>query len=251
MATELEDATAAIEALVAAIAALDVIDLSPVLGPDVPRFATHPEIQIVERTRTIPLHGFGMQTLILPEHVGPHVDAPAHVLADRPEATVDTLAPTALWGRAVKVDLSGRDLQAGELVDVDELLDAAGAAIREGDVVLIDFGWSRHLQPGGRGAAWWGLNTPGLTERACRALRDLGVRAVCSDSSTCDCSVVDGEMVAAYGHAEHFLPNDISIVECLDGLARVPAISYFAATPLRILHGSGSPLRPIALVPRG
>jgi kynurenine formamidase len=59
----------------------------------------------------------------------------------------------------VVVDVSDRDWKAGDLLDLDDLMDVApnsGARIREGDVVLVNFGWSRHLRdrgPAGRGAS--------------------------------------------------------------------------------------------------
>jgi kynurenine formamidase len=102
--------------------------LSPTLRSAMPRFFAHPEVHIIDDARLIERDRYRLQTLVLPEHVGPHVDAPAHVVAERPEATVDTLDVTALWGRAVGV--------AAE----------SGARIRENDVVLVNFGWSRHLR---------------------------------------------------------------------------------------------------------
>lgn len=245
--------SAEIEALIAAIGDLDVVDLSPTMRSRMPGFFTHPELHVLAQTRTMERDDYRLQTLIMPEHVGAHVDAPAHVLAGRPEATVDTFAPTALWGRAVVVDVSERDWAPGDLLDVDDFMAAAArreAKVREADVVLVNFGWDRHLQPGGRGAGYWSTNAPGFTEALCRELRDLGVRAVGSDSATCDSAWVKREMICAFGHVEYFLPNDIPIIECLDGLGRLPGIAYFAALPLKIAGGSGSPLRPIAFAPR-
>jgi kynurenine formamidase len=244
----------AIEALVAALADLEAVDLSPTFRSHMPKGDAHPELQIVQRARTIEEDGYFLQTLILPEHVGAHVDAPAHMLAERSDATIDNVAVTALWGRAVCVDLSDRAWQPGELVGVDDFMRAAsrrGATIGEADVVLVNFGWNRHLEEGGLGPAYWGANTPGFTEELCRELRDLGVRAVSSDSPACDCALVDGRPESAFGHLEYFLPNDIYILECLQNLERLPAQVYFAALPLKIEGGSGSPLRPIAFVPRG
>ena len=97
---------------------------------------------------------------------------------------------------------------------------------------------------------FWSANAPGFTEELCRELRDLGVRAVGSDSPTCDMAWVDGEPTAAFGHLEHFLPNDIYILENLENVGRLPGIAYLAALPLKIEGGSGSPIRPVAFVPR-
>jgi kynurenine formamidase len=242
-----------VEALAAAVDGLEAVDLSPVLRSHMPRFFAHPEFHVVRDARTIERDMYRLQTLILPEHVGCHVDAPAHVQAERPEATIDTVAPTALWGRAVVVDVSDRDWQPGQLFALDDFVEVAadrGATVREGDVVLVNFGWDRHLRDDGAGVAFWSENAPGFTEELCRELRDLGVRAVGSDSPTCDMAWVDGEPTAAFGHLEHFLPNDIYILENLEALGRLPGVVYFAALPLKIEGGSGSPLRPVAFVPK-
>jgi arylformamidase len=247
------DSPGAIDALVAALDGLEAVDLSPTLRSNMPRFFAHPEFHIIDDARLIERDQYRLQTLVLPEHVGPHMDVPAHVVAERPEATVDTVAPTALWGRAVVVDVSDRDWQAGQLLGLDDLMRVAadsGATIREGDVVLVNFGWNRHLRDGGAGVAWWSSNAPGFTEDLCRELHDLGVRAVGSDDPTCDMAWVESEPTAAFGHLEYFLPRDIYILENLESLGGLPPVVYFAALPLKIANGTGSPLRPGAFVPK-
>jgi len=53
-----------------------------------------------------------------------------------------------------------------------------------------------------------------------------------------------------YSNMPHW-PNGIFIIEGLYNLAQVPTTFYFMAFPLKIKGGSGSPLRPIALFPKG
>ncbi len=253
MASSMDSSVEAVDALVAALDGLEAVDLSPTLRSAMPRFFAHPEFHIIDDARLIDRDRYRLQTLVLPEHVGPHVDAPAHVVAERPEATVDTLDVTALWGRAVVVDVSDRDWKAGDLLELDDLMSVAadgGAKIREGDVVLVNFGWNRHLRDGGPGVQWWSSNAPGFTEDLCRELHDLGVRAVGSDDPTCDMGWVDAEPTAAFGHLEYFLPKDIYILENLENLGGLPPVVYFAALPLKIDNGTGSPLRPVAFVPK-
>jgi kynurenine formamidase len=98
---------------------------------------------------------------------------------------------------------------------------------------------------------WWSSNAPGFTEDLCRELHDLGVRAVGSDDPTCDMAWVDAEPTAAFGHLEYFLPKDIYILENLESLGKLPPVVFFAALPLKIANGTGSPLRPVAFVPKG
>ena len=128
MASWPDSSVGAVDALVAALDGLEAVDLSPTLRSAMPRFFAHPEFHIIDDARLIERDRYRLQTLVLPEHVGPHVDAPAHVVAERPEATVDTLDATALWGRAVVVDVSDRDWKAGDLLDVDDLMGVAAAA---------------------------------------------------------------------------------------------------------------------------
>ena len=44
-------------------------------------------------SRTFERDGYFCQTVVLPEHAGTHVDAPAHVRADLSDATVERMAP--------------------------------------------------------------------------------------------------------------------------------------------------------------
>ena len=62
---------------------------------------------------------------------------------------------------------------------------------------------------------------------------------------------VDAEPTAAFGHLEHFLPEDIYILENLENLGGLPPVVSFAALPLKIDNGTGSLLRPVAFVPKG
>ena len=253
MASSMDSSVEAVDALVAALDGLEAVDLSPTLRSAMPRFFAHPEFHIIDDARLIERDQYRLQTLVLPEHVGPHVDVPAHVVAERPDATMDTVAVDALWGRGVVVDVSDRDWKAGDLLDVDDLMGIAaanGVKIREGDVVLVNFGWNRHLADDGPGVQWWSSNAPGFTESLCRELHDLGVRAVGSDDPTCDMAWVDAEPTAAFGHLEYFLPKDIYILENLEALGSLPPLVYFAALPLKIANGTGSPLRPVAFVPK-
>jgi kynurenine formamidase len=76
------------------------------------------------------------------------------------------------------------------------------------------------------------------------------VKAVGGDTVSVDLAQVDGVVVSDFGHSKYFLPNSILIIEGLQNLAAVPASFYFLALPLKTRGGSGSPLRPVGLVPR-
>jgi kynurenine formamidase len=52
-----------------------------------------------------------------------------------------------------------------------------------------------------------------------------------------------------YAHKRYFLPNGLPLIESLASLETLPPRCFFIALPLKIKGGSGSPIRPIAIVP--
>ncbi len=231
--------------LARAIRAARVFDVSPLLNGATPVFPGHPEPEI-HAVRTHAEDGYFVQLLSLGEHTGSHVDAPAHALAARPDATIDTyparrfVAPYALF------DLTALGLGPGELASAGDLQAASardGLALLPGDAALLCFGWDVHR---GRGS-WWAANTPGLDESACAWLLEQRVGIVGSDTPTADTAVVDGAIVADHGHRRYFLPNDVLLVEGLVGLADAPRAGVVVAAPLKVANGSGAPARVLLL----
>jgi kynurenine formamidase len=246
----------ALAAFATALGRLSVVDLSPTLYTNMQQWATHPDVAIVPNARNFKQDNYFLQTLVMPEHSGSHVDAPAHVLPDRANETIDTFAPTVLWGPAKKVDLSDKKWLPGDLVSVDYFrakVDEQRINIEENDILLVEFGWDRYLvgvdvdHAKGR---WWGGNMPGFSDALCRYIASLRPRAVGTDTAACDIAAVDGRVVTEeWGHRRDFLPNGILILEGIVNLAKMPTEFYFIALPLKIRGGSGSPLRVIGLVP--
>jgi kynurenine formamidase len=239
----------------ALLARCEVVDLAPLLFTNMPRWSTHPDLAIIDDSRNFAQNGYFLQTLVLPEHVGCHVDVPAHYDPANREKTMDTFPPDCVMGPAKKVDVSGLGLGPGELLTLaqfEEVARTAGISINAGDVAIVEFGWDQYL-PGGRAErpdGWWGSNNPGFTEDLCAWLADRQVKAVGTDTVSVDIAQADGVVVSDYGHKTYFLPNGILLVEGLQNLAAVPTVFYFLALPLKIRGGSGSPLRPVGLVAR-
>ncbi|HUB76499.1 MAG TPA: cyclase family protein [Solirubrobacteraceae bacterium] len=239
--------------LLAALAQLRVHDASPLIEPGMAMFALHPA-PAVEPLTTHGEQGVAANRLTLAEHTGSHVDAPFHF--DPAGETIDRIAPDALLLRPYKkFDLSPLELQPGQTVGEEELREAAARGrfvLAAGDVAIVEMGWDRYLavDEGDASGAFWGRNEPGLDESACSYLADAGVTAVASDTAACDIALRDGEIGEAHGHTHWFLPRGILIVEGLRGLAEVAATGLFAALPLKIAGGTGSPLR-VLLLHRG
>lgn len=239
-----------VAAVLAGLGGLTVHDVSPTIRPDLPMWFMYPDPEIT------PLFGHAevgaaANRVSMSEHTGTHVDAPFHF--DPDGLTVDRLPVDALLLRPFrKYDLTADDHQAGEVIGLEHLKAAearGGFSLQAGDVAILEVGWDRQLPGGaaGREPGWWGANQPGLSAEACDYLAARGVVAVATDTPACDVCAKDGEILGAHGHAQSFLPQGILIVEGLNGLAAVPSTGLFLALPLKILGGTGSPVRVVLL----
>lgn len=188
-----------------------------------------------------------------PEHGGTHLDAPIHFAEGR--AAADEVPLERLVAPAVVIDVTS---QAAE--DPDYALTAEDVLafeeehgrIEPGTIVLLRTGWSRYW-PDVR--AYLGDDTPGdasnlhfpsYGEDAARLLRERGVATIGVDAASIDIGASpDFRVHRIVGEA------DIAGLENLANLDRLPATgALVVALPMKIAHGSGGPLRAIALVPR-
>jgi len=207
-------------------------------------------------------------------HTGTHVDALAHVSykgklyggvpaedAQRGgrfrEHGVDAMEPIVCRGVLLDVaSLHGTDvLPGGYGITEDDLAAAAekvGVEVRPGDVVLVRSGWSRSFDDA---EAFLGHESgvPGPTEEAARWLAESGIRATGAET------IAYEQIRPEVGHA--LLPvhrlllveYGVHIIEVmnLSGLAEASVHEFmFVLAPLKIMGGTGSPVRPLAVVER-
>ena len=92
-----------------------MVDLAPKLERGIPRWPTHPHLTI-DKAVTHDHDGYYCQAIMMAEHTGAHVDAPAHMLPDRMDRTIDTFRADHLFAAAVLYDFSDRGLKPGDLV---------------------------------------------------------------------------------------------------------------------------------------
>lgn len=227
-----------------------VVDLSALLENEAPIWPSHPPL-IIHPTITHERHGYFTNTVFMPEHVGTHCDAPAHAVPAKMDETIDTMSIEAMIGPACVINVADRNLEAGETLsaaDVTAWEDQHGQ-IQPGDIVLINFGWyARHWKVGPE-AKFYASNQPGLDESAVKLIYERGAKALGSDNTNVESPIVNGEFLnPGYAHAKYFLPNGLPLIESLVNLESLPPRCYFIALPLKIKGGSGSPIRPIALV---
>ena len=250
--------------LVADLAAgrITVVDLSQPLGPDTPviglppMFAASPGVSIEVISRyddNGPV--WYWNTIRMGEHTGTHFDAPAHWVSGRdlPRNTTDTIPVEQFIGPACVIDVTF-DIVAND----DYLLDVAAlerwesrhGRIPRGAWVFLKTGWSRREGTGFMNVREDGPHTPGFDQAtslllaADRDVLGVGVETIGTDA----------------GQAGRFDPpfpnHNIMHAHGKLGLASLcnlhllpPTGTVLIAAPLKIVGGSGSPVRAIALVP--
>ena len=258
-------ATTTLTQLVEDLAAgrVQVVDLSQPLGPGTPviglppMFAPSPGVSIDVISRYDDKGpAWYWNTLRFGEHTGTHFDAPVHWITgkDRLDNTCDTIPVRQFIGPACVIDVED-DVAA----DRDFLLtpsrieqwEGEHGRIPAGAWVLLRTGWSRRADP----AAFLnvgpdGPHSPGFHADASRLLaldRDVlgvGVETIGTDAGqagTFDPPFPNHGIMHGAGKF------GLASLCHLDRLPPTGAIVI--AAPLKIVNGSGSPLRVLAIVP--
>jgi kynurenine formamidase len=207
-----------------------------------------------------------IDAITLSGHTGTHIDALCHIAshgklhggADAVAAVehgrfavhgVETLAPIVC--RGVLLDLAVADpARPITAADLDRAAEAQGVTVQPGDAVLIRTGWSAHI---GDPEAFVGhaSGTPGPDASAARWLVERGVRVTGSDTLAYEWLPPGKGHSLLPVHALLLVDHGIPIIEvlALDELSARGASTFgFVAAPLRIVGGTGSPLRPLALI---
>jgi kynurenine formamidase len=211
---------------------------------------------------------YATRWLLIDEHTGTHMDAPAHFIPP-PESGLPDAGPAGAIGVA-DVDpaqltgpaavIAAPEPASGQpgispLIEPGTVLDweKVNGGLAAGDVVLFHTGWDRRYLPGADGAGY--LHDVVVTGRApgwpapsvdtMELLMARGVRCVGIDAPSM------GPAHDARGVHVAGLRTGAVYVECLSGLRTLPATgALFCFLPLRLAGGTGSPGRAIAFVRR-
>jgi len=189
------------------------------------------------------------------EHGGTHLDAPAHFAEGR--LTADEIPIERLVGPAAVIDVSERALADRDYqVSVQDLRDweRRHGRLPAGAIVLLYTGYDRfwpdrvrYMGTDERGAeAVAKLHFPGLhPDAATWLVAERAIDAVGLDTPSID-----------YGQSKLFETHrilfaaDVPAFENVSSLGRLPATgATIVALPMKIVGGSGGPLRIVALVP--
>jgi kynurenine formamidase len=251
-----------------------VFDLSQPLDRDTPIHPTHPPYRLALTRRYGDLmrdDGVSGATdmIVTSGHHATHMDALGHMSKDgrlyggasaQEAATggwgltshsIADVAPIVSEGVLLDVEgFLGRPLEPAEPVTPVELNGACamgGIQLRRGDTALVRTGWSRHWHDAMTFAGESG-GAPGVDLDGARWLVAAGVTLTGSDTMAYE--VIAPGSTDFSVHAYLLVEQGINIIEMLnlDELANSGITRFlFIATPLKIVGGTGSPLRPIAL----
>jgi kynurenine formamidase len=254
-----------------------VYDLAQPYFIGMPHYPTHPPFlfSLTKKHGDLVLDGevsSSADAIALGGHVGTHIDALCHFscggrlygdvdVRERQSyagglqsLSVDTIAP--ILRRGVLLDLAGNlglDALPVDFEITTEHLETATRTqqveIRPKDVVLLRTGWARFFNDparfitGGRGAQ---PACPGPGLNAARWLSQRRISSAGSDTVAFE-KVPSGMPV----HVHLLVESGIHIIEMLnlEELAKDRVCEFlFVATPLKIRGGTGSPIRPLAIL---
>ena len=209
--------------------------------------------------------------IVTAEHSGTHIDALCHQAVNqmmfggiRADATVqtstgftqlgvETIGP--IMARGVLIDVArhrGVDrLPAGEVVTAEDLEDATaaqGVSLNAGDVVLVRTGNGSQWHDPGEYLQGAGMSAAASEWLASREITVAGADNVAWDSP----AISEPEVGSLPGHLVLIVRHGIYIIEnvMLEELAASEHREFlFICLPLKMVGVTGSPVRPLAVVP--
>jgi kynurenine formamidase len=232
--------------MLASLRSARLIDLSQTLEEHMPCYPTHSKY--FHDMWGSYWHGGRSLTyqLVMNEHNGTHVDAPAHFISDaKPQAhvTIENVPLDRLIGRGARIVC--REFQEGDYVPkafVAEWEQKHGT-LQAGDIVIFDFGWAARwaLRPNDKAYL---TDWPGVSREAAEYLLAKQVAALGVDTLSPDPPAA----LASRPIHPVVLEKQVLIIENLCNLDELPDFFLFLALPLKIGGGSGSPIRAVAVV---
>lgn len=245
---------------------VEVVDLTGVLGPETPLLKLPPELAV--DTPPVRIHEisnydrngpfWAWNWLELGEHSGTHFDAPHHWITgkDYADGFTDTLDVQRLIAPVNVLDFS-REVAANPdfLLTVDHIRawETEHGEIGAGEWVVLRSDWDRFAEDEARflNADATGPHTPGPTAEAMSYLIGKGIVGWGNQCIGTDAGQAGGMEPPFPAHNLLHANNRFGLAS-LANLDRLPPKgAILVPAPLKIKHGTGSPIRALALVARG
>jgi kynurenine formamidase len=240
-----------------------VVDLSQPLGPDTPViglpeiFAPSPGVTIETISRYNDAGpAWYWNTIRMGEHTGTHFDAPIHWVTgkDLPNNATDTLPTHRFTGAACVIDCSEETARDNDFVltpDRIESWEAEHGRIPAGSWLLLRTDWSKRTDPVDFiNADEHGPHSPGFSREASELLaHDRDVTGVGVETIGTDAGQAGGFDPPFPNHTIMHGAGKLGLASLCNLDQLPPTGAFVIAAPLKLVGGSGSPLRVIALAP--
>lgn len=224
-------------------------DLSQDVSRQTQMHPLHPRVEVYPfeshaNSRLVLDTGFSYRStlLIMSDHASTHVDALCHFDPDPDAPTIDRMPLHLFCGEAICLDFS--HLPPRARITIDDLkgaLDSAGLELREGDIVLLYTGHYERTA----GTPEYLTDFPGLEPESARWLIEKGAKMFGSQAMSVD-------VPERYHFPVHQVCRELGVthIENIGPLAAVAGKRFtLFGFPLRIVPGTGSPIRLVAAVP--
>lgn len=196
-------------------------------------------------------------TITLGEHVGTHFDAPTHWVTGKDNKNVDEIPAADFIGEAIVFDLS-QDAKTNpdRLLTVDDILafEKEHGKVPARSWCVIRSGWGQYAQDpkmffnvGDDGMP----HTPGPSKDAVVFLiEERDILGLCTETVGTDAGIAGtfDPMYPAHNLMHGAGKYGLTQLNNVDKLP--PRGAIIVALPLKITGGSGSPVRPMAIVPK-
>jgi arylformamidase len=214
------------------VRAVPVVDLTHDLANDMPIMSGLKQPRFHDFA-TVSRDGYAMSEYTLFNHIGTHVDAPAHQVANG--ATLDEIPLDRLITEALTIDLRSAGPGPAGLAVLGPHLDD----VKPGDFVFICSGNSSNW---GSDEYWAGWSYPDA--EASRALVARGVSGIGFDGPSAD-------PVDTTSFALHliWLEGGCLILENLANLELLPSRCRVVVAPMKVRGANGAPARVFAFMP--
>ena len=242
---------------------LKVVDLTQPLGPETPviglppMFVSSPGVTMEVLSRYDDNGpGWYWNTLHLGEHTGTHFDAPVHWITgkDYPNNTCETIPAHRFVGPACVIDVTAEvEADPDFLLTPERILawEEEHGRIPAGAWVLLQTGWSkRQGAEAFLNVAEDGPHSPGFHKDASALLAiERDVAGVGVETVGTDAGQAGGFDPPFPNHTTMHGANKFGLASLCNLDQLPPTGAVIIAAPLKIVDGSGSPLRVLALAP--
>jgi arylformamidase len=208
-----------------------IVDLSHPYENGMPVYPGLPQ-PTFEPIAQVEQDGYAMTRYELLNHIGTHVDAPAHQIAGGD--TLDVIPLERLVTDAVTIDVSQREPGPIGAAELEPHL----AGIADGDLVFL---YSDNARNYGTDAYWTGWSYPDAD--AARALIERGISGIGFDGPSCD--PVD---TTTFDLHREWLGAGRLIIENMTNLDRLPPRARVVVAPIKVRDSNGGPARIFALL---